>query len=63
MARIRKPTRLLARYLRDDRGSAAVEYGLIAALIGGVVIAAVTAMGTSLNSQLTTIATHLNPAA
>ncbi|HEY5107122.1 MAG TPA: Flp family type IVb pilin [Caulobacteraceae bacterium] len=53
----------LASFLASERGSTAVEYGLIVALISIVVVAAVTSMGTTLNSLFTTIGTHLNPAA
>lgn len=53
----------VGRFLADRRGSAAVEYGLIAALIATVVVAAVSAVGASLSSQFVTISSHLNPAA
>nr|WP_306025507.1 Flp family type IVb pilin [Oceaniradius stylonematis] len=36
-------------FLKDERGSTAIEYGLIAALIAVGVIAGMTATGTSLN--------------
>lgn len=35
--------RCILKFLRDDRGATAIEYGLIAALIA---VAAITAMGT-----------------
>ena len=38
--------RFLANLLRDESGATAIEYGLIAALISVVIIAAVTAVGT-----------------
>ena len=47
-----KPLRGL---LRDDNGATAIEYGLIAALIGVVIIAAVTLVGTNLTSMFTTV--------
>jgi pilus assembly protein Flp/PilA len=37
------------RFLNDQSGVAAVEYGLIAALVAGVIIGAVTTLGTKLN--------------
>ena len=36
-------------FLREDAGVTAIEYGLIAALIAVVIIAAVTLIGTNLN--------------
>ena len=37
------------RFLRDEEGVTAIEYGLIAALIAVVIITAVAAIGTNLN--------------
>ncbi|HUO88376.1 MAG TPA: Flp family type IVb pilin [Rhizomicrobium sp.] len=37
-------------FLRNESGATAIEYGLIAALIAVVIIGAVTAVGTSLNT-------------
>jgi len=49
----------LSRFIRDESGATAIEYGLIAALIAVVIITGLTAIGTSLNTSLTTIATDL----
>ena len=38
-----------ARFLKDESGATAIEYGLIVALIAVVIIAAVTAIGTSIS--------------
>ncbi len=46
---------LLTRYLRDETGATAIEYGLIAALIALVIITAVTSVGTRLSTTFTTI--------
>ena len=35
---------------RDDRGATAVEYGLMVALIAAVIVVAVTALGSKLNT-------------
>jgi pilus assembly protein Flp/PilA len=51
---------LLHRFLRDESGATAIEYGLIAALIAIVIITGLNAVGTNLNSKLSTIATKLN---
>lgn len=46
--------------LRDsDRGVTAVEYGLLAALIAVVIIAAVKSLGTNLNNTFNTVATSV----
>ena len=39
----------LLNFLRDERGATAIEYALIASLIGLVIIGAVGAVGDSLN--------------
>ena len=49
-------TNLLSRFVRDESGATAIEYGLIAALIAVVVIGAVTAVGTGLSGTFTTVA-------
>ncbi len=40
----------------DRRGVTALEYGLIAALIAGVIIVAVTTLGTNISATFTSIA-------
>jgi pilus assembly protein Flp/PilA len=49
----------VARFFQDESGVTAIEYGLIAALISVVIIAAVTTIGTNLNTVFTTIGTKL----
>ena len=49
-------------FIREEDGVTAIEYGLIAALIAVVIIAGVTAVGTSLNSKFNIIATAVNSA-
>jgi pilus assembly protein Flp/PilA len=46
-------------FLADEQGATAIEYGLLAALISVVIIAAVTTVGTNLKGIFTTIATKL----
>jgi len=48
------------RFLNDQSGVAAVEYGLIAALVAVVIIGAVTTLGTNLSSKFNTIANKLS---
>jgi pilus assembly protein Flp/PilA len=50
---------VLLRLLRDRNGATAIEYGLIAALISVVIIAAVTLVGTKLSSTFSTVASKL----
>ncbi len=53
----------LKRFLKDESGATAIEYGLIAALVSVAIIAAVTALGTSLSGVFDGIATELDAAA
>ena len=50
---------LFLRFLKDNSGATAIEYGLIAALISVVIITAVTSVGTKLTTKFNTIATSL----
>ena len=52
----------LINLFKDEEGVTAIEYGLIAALIAVVIIAAVTAVGTSLDDKFDTIATEVTAA-
>ena len=45
-----------SRFVRDESGATAIEYGLIAALIAVVIITAVTSVGTNLTTTFTTVA-------
>jgi pilus assembly protein Flp/PilA len=50
---------ILMKFLRDESGATAIEYGLIAALIAVVIITAVTAVGTALSTTFNTISTSV----
>ena len=50
---------LFSRFVRDESGATAIEYGLIAALIAVVVITALTNVGTNLSTKFASIATSL----
>ena len=50
---------LLRRFVRDEAGATAIEYGLIASLIGVAIIAGAAALGTSLNSTFQGISTNI----
>jgi pilus assembly protein Flp/PilA len=49
----------LKAFLNDESGATAIEYGLIAAGISIVIIAAVTGIGTKLNTKFTSVSTQL----
>jgi len=50
---------LLNKFLRDESGATAIEYGLIAAGISVAIIAVVNGIGTKLDSAFTSINTQL----
>ncbi|MBN9314887.1 MAG: Flp family type IVb pilin [Devosia sp.] len=52
----------VARFVNDESGATAIEYGLIAALIAVGIIAAATALGGSLSGLFETISTKLDTA-
>ncbi|HXZ01672.1 MAG TPA: Flp family type IVb pilin [Stellaceae bacterium] len=53
---------VFSKLMRDESGATAIEYGLIAALISVVIIAAITAVGTQLSTTFNTIQTDLGTA-
>ncbi|MBO6639615.1 MAG: Flp family type IVb pilin [Roseitalea sp.] len=53
---------MFARFLKDESGATAIEYGLIAALIAVAIIAGATALGTELNNKFIEIQTELSNA-
>jgi pilus assembly protein Flp/PilA len=50
---------IFSRFARDDSGATAIEYGLIAGLIGVVIVTAVTTVGTKLTNTFTNIGNKL----
>jgi pilus assembly protein Flp/PilA len=46
---------LIARFVKDESGATAIEYGLIAAGIALAIIAIVNGIGTNLNKEFTSI--------
>jgi pilus assembly protein Flp/PilA len=50
---------LIARFVKDESGATAIEYGLIAAGISLAIIAAVNGLGTNLNAKFTSINSSL----
>ena len=51
--------KLFVRFLKDESGVTAIEYGLIAGLIAVVIIGAVSAVGTDLTGVFNAIDTKL----
>jgi pilus assembly protein Flp/PilA len=51
--------RKIQELLKNESGATAIEYGLIAAGISVMIIVTVSGLGTSLNTQFTTISTQL----
>lgn len=52
-------TQTMKRFVRDEEGVTAIEYGLIAALIAVVIIASVKIVGTNLSNVFSFIAAEL----
>lgn len=55
-------TKFFSRFVRNESGATAVEYGLIAALIGVVIIGGATALGQALSAKFTSIGTTVTAA-
>jgi pilus assembly protein Flp/PilA len=53
-------TKFVTRFLKDESGATAIEYGLIAALISVVIIGALTVLGTNLNTKFTSVSSALH---
>jgi pilus assembly protein Flp/PilA len=51
----------IARFLQDESGATAIEYGLIAAGISIAIIAVVQGLGSNLNTIFTSVSTALSP--
>jgi pilus assembly protein Flp/PilA len=50
---------MLKRFLQEEAGASAVEYGLLVALIAVVIITAVTTLGTNLSTKFNRAATSI----
>ena len=49
----------IKRFVNDESGATAVEYGLLVALIAVVIITAVTTLGTNLATKFNSVATSV----
>jgi pilus assembly protein Flp/PilA len=50
---------MMKKFLNDESGATAIEYGLIAALISVAIIGAATTMGTKLGSTFASVSNQL----
>ena len=50
---------MFKKFIANQDGATAIEYGLIAALIAVVIIGALTTVGSNLNTDFTSVATSL----
>jgi pilus assembly protein Flp/PilA len=50
---------LIARFVKDESGATAIEYGLIAAGISLAIIAVVNGLGTNLSTKFSSVNTSL----
>ena len=53
---------MIEKFIREEEGATAVEYGLMVALIAVVIIGAVTTLGTNLSSKFSSVATSVSGA-
>jgi pilus assembly protein Flp/PilA len=52
-------SKFVTRFLKDESGATAIEYGLIAALIAVVLVAALTTLGKNLSTTFTSVSAAL----
>jgi pilus assembly protein Flp/PilA len=50
------------KFVKDDSGATAIEYGLIAALVSVAIIAILSTLGDNLNATFNAVADNLNSA-
>ena len=53
-------SKIVARFVKDESGATAIEYGLIAALIALAIVVGAGALGNSLNNKFQGVADTLN---
>ena len=54
--------KLVTRFIKDESGATAIEYGLIAALIGVAIIIGAQSIGSSVNGKFSAVATAVDNA-
>jgi pilus assembly protein Flp/PilA len=55
-------TKIFARFMKDESGATAIEYGLIAALISVALITGATTLGSALDTQFKDLSTKMTTA-
>jgi pilus assembly protein Flp/PilA len=55
-------TNVMKRFMKDESGATAIEYGLIAAGISVAIIGTVNALGTKLNTTFSSVSSQLGNA-
>ena len=55
-------TKFVSRFIKDESGATAIEYGLIAALMAVAIITCMTAFGPSMKTAFTNIGTTMTDA-
>lgn len=53
-------SKFVTKFLKDESGATAIEYGLIAALIALVIITAVTTLGSGLQAKFQSVSNAVN---
>ena len=53
-------TQSFVKFYKDEEAASAVEYGLLAAMIAGVIITALTTLGGKLNTSFTRVGNSIN---
>jgi pilus assembly protein Flp/PilA len=53
---------LISRFVRDESGATAIEYGLIAAVLGVGIIAAAKTLGAQISATFSTLSTTMQAA-
>ena len=56
---MKKAIQHIGAWMADEEGATAIEYGLLAALIAGVIISTVATLGTKVAGLYTTVNTNL----
>ena len=52
-------SKFVTKFLNDESGATAIEYGMIAALIAVVIITAVTALGSTIKTKFNAVVTGM----
>ncbi|MCM2291784.1 Flp family type IVb pilin [Allorhizobium sp. BGMRC 0089] len=56
-------SKIFARFMKDESGATAIEYGLIAALISVALVTGATTLGSSLNNTFSNVSNKMTDAA